>query len=520
MEGRLHKNEFMNTQIPLFKSNKIDFFPTLYSLGIEIEIEIHGIIVGTVTQIGSYGYIQFSNPRATRDSQSNSVINVPSNDIGYDIPILEIHEIDFILKITLDHASMSFKNSSGSISEYSYSCFELVTTPLRYRQPPQAVVNRMKRMIALTTEIISSTADTFLSSNQYLRMTDLENELVKYFGHQRVHWPEGSFGKDHPTQANKNKKAVAQSLFFCPLRGIYRQLEEAKQGLVYTQLNFTIPIEKIAYLNQEELSFLFEGQNETAKAAQENFHTSQHIGVALCKEIFGEPEPPGISGLFSLVFMMLFIRMKDFYSQTLGIPMNKNLLIFLNKYNLVNVLRFSLSDNDKRTVYKKLIVKANREKLKSSIVELFKIGFSHLTYISDKIKNGMDSYFNNHFTQISHHDFSIDRYCTDMVEFIFAPKRRESPEDAAYVPNDNKEGTYAKQSLLLRGHSKSELERIIALSQLVPKEYSIQKQIDAKPESPRRGVLFETRDHPSKYVDFSNRTSGGISTKTYGYKIS
>lgn len=163
LEGRLHKNEFLHTQRPLCNSNKIDFFPTLYSLG--IEIEIHGIIVGTVTQIGSYGYIQFSIPRVTYDSKSHPV-NVPGNDVGCDIPILQIHEIDFILKITLDHASMSFKNSSGGISEYSYSCFELVTTPLRYRQPPQAIVNRMKRMIALTAEIISSTADTsFLQIN-------------------------------------------------------------------------------------------------------------------------------------------------------------------------------------------------------------------------------------------------------------------------------------------------------------------------------------------------------------------
>ena len=478
-------------------------FPSLYSLG--IEIELHGICVGRTKTIKGYSFIQFSDDRtqniftkeAHESTATTKTITIPGNDVGYDIPILKIKESDFTLDITLDHASINLGRS-----EITYSCFELVTTPLLYRSPSSTLLRLMKHTLALTAEIISNTADNFLYTNRYPRTQNLEANLKKHFGSSKVSWPQGTYGDGHKF-AGHTKEAVSKSLSFCPVHGLYKSDVSQREGLTYTQVNFTVPIEKVAYLSEKDLKLLIEDKGgDSLIIPIENFQKAQELSIALVDKL-GVKLPlkkEGLAGFFSLIYMLLFIRTQDFFKSAFRIEMNKNLVSLLGKYNIANVQRLSLNDDEKKFLYQILSDENKREILAGSIAKSFARTAIALSYLKERHIAPLKSQLTGDFVKIRGKSYTIMTYCAAMVDFIFTPKRRRDIRDNA-TPDDIPNSTYVAQALhSIKFLRPEEAERVIMFSQLVPKEYSIKEQKeDSGKGFSRRDVLFETRLLPTRY---------------------
>lgn len=505
-----HEKTELNSEIALAHSHLVPAhsfqkiaFPTLHSLG--IEIELHGICVGSLRTIMNYSFIQFSDDRnqniytkeAHEATATTKTITIPGNDVGYDIPILKIKESEFTLDITLDHASISL----GS-NEITYSCFELVTTPLLYRSPSSTLLRLMKHTLALTAEIISNTADNLLYTNRYPRTENLKENLKKHFGSSKVSWPKGTYGVDHKF-AGRTKEAVSKSLSFCPVHGLYKSDVSQREGLTYTQVNFTVPIEKVAYLSENDLKLLIEDKGGDGLIIPiENFQKAQELGIGLVDKL-GVKSPlkkEGLAGFFSLIYMLLFIRMQDFFKSVFGLAMNKNLVSLLGKYNIANVLRLSLNNDEKEFLYKILSDESKREILAESIAKSFARTAIALSYLKESHIAPLKSQLTGDFVKIRGKSYTIMTYCAAMVDFIFTPKRRRDIRDNA-TPDDIPNSTYVAQALhSIKFLRPEEAERVIMFSQLVPKEYSIKEQKEDSGKSlSRRDVLFETRLLPTRY---------------------
>ena len=234
----------------------------------------------------------------------------------------------------------------------------------------------------------------------------------------------------------------------------------------------------------------------------ENFQKAQELGIALVDKL-GVKLPlkkEGLAGFFSLIYMLLFIRTQDFFKSAFRIEMNKNLVSLLGKYNIANVLRLSLNDDEKKFLYQILSDENKREILAGSIAKSFARTAIALSYLKERHIAPLKSQLTGDFVKIRGKSYTIMTYCAAMVDFIFTPKRRRDIRDNA-TPDDIPNSTYATQALhSIKFLRPEEAERVIMFSQLVPKEYSIKEQKeDTGKGISRRDVLFETRLLPTRY---------------------